>query len=216
MPVLGAIFFIEHFDCYKSFFTWLMAFISMFRYAIGNKERLNMFSHQLSPNHDDSAFTLVQSGRKLAWGIDWPLFAAYRHSCDFFFPVLVNFEKLCFWTFFLNKSYELVLRSRKQVCLPPPRKKESLAFTWNNYSIRFSIGYSCSFNWWVFSLPVVASLKHPRTPPTNPSMDYPSGESDHVAKRTRSLGISDEVVDSPDFSIIQSAIFTFSTVFTYC
>ncbi|KAJ8755367.1 hypothetical protein K2173_019165 [Erythroxylum novogranatense] len=40
---------------------------------------------------------------------------------------------------------------------------------------------------------IPAALKHPRTPPTNPSVDYPSGESDHVAKRTRPLGISDEV-----------------------
>ncbi|PHU24123.1 Topless-related protein 4 [Capsicum chinense] len=40
---------------------------------------------------------------------------------------------------------------------------------------------------------ISASLKHPRTTPTNPSIDYPSGESDHAAKRTRSLGISDEV-----------------------
>ncbi|KAM7254034.1 hypothetical protein ACFE04_031716 [Oxalis oulophora] len=39
----------------------------------------------------------------------------------------------------------------------------------------------------------LAALKHPRTPPTNPSLDYPSGDSDHVAKRTRSLGITDEV-----------------------
>lgn len=38
-----------------------------------------------------------------------------------------------------------------------------------------------------------AALKHPRTPPTNPSVDYPSGDSDHVSKRTRPVGISDEV-----------------------
>ncbi|CAL9763878.1 unnamed protein product [Musa acuminata subsp. burmannicoides] len=38
----------------------------------------------------------------------------------------------------------------------------------------------------------VAILKHPRTPPTaNPSIEY--GDSDHVPKRTRPLGISDEV-----------------------
>ncbi|XP_061946486.1 protein TOPLESS-like isoform X2 [Populus nigra] len=30
---------------------------------------------------------------------------------------------------------------------------------------------------------IPAALKHPRTPPTNPSVDYPSGDSDHVAKR---------------------------------
>eukprot|EP00262_Sarcandra_glabra_P008603 TRINITY_DN2218_c0_g1_i5.p1 TRINITY_DN2218_c0_g1~~TRINITY_DN2218_c0_g1_i5.p1 ORF type:complete len:1138 (+),score=249.84 TRINITY_DN2218_c0_g1_i5:76-3489(+) len=39
-----------------------------------------------------------------------------------------------------------------------------------------------------------AILKHPRTPPTNnPAVDYPSADSEHVAKRTRSMGISDEV-----------------------
>ncbi|OIW03867.1 hypothetical protein TanjilG_30143 [Lupinus angustifolius] len=37
------------------------------------------------------------------------------------------------------------------------------------------------------------ALKHPRTPPTNPSVDYPSGDSDHVSKRTRPMGLSDEV-----------------------
>ncbi|XP_010539522.1 PREDICTED: protein TOPLESS-like [Tarenaya hassleriana] len=40
---------------------------------------------------------------------------------------------------------------------------------------------------------IPASLKHPRTPTTNSSVDYPSGDSDHVSKRTRSMGISDEV-----------------------
>lgn len=39
-----------------------------------------------------------------------------------------------------------------------------------------------------------AALKHPRTPQTNPSLDYPSVDSDHVAKRTRPLGLSDEVI----------------------
>ncbi|XP_031251654.1 topless-related protein 1 [Pistacia vera] len=38
-----------------------------------------------------------------------------------------------------------------------------------------------------------AALKHPRTPPTNSSVDYPPGEADHVSKRTRPMGISDEV-----------------------
>ncbi|XP_043721893.1 protein TOPLESS-like [Telopea speciosissima] len=39
-----------------------------------------------------------------------------------------------------------------------------------------------------------AILKHPRTPPTNnATVDYPSGDSDHVSKRTRPIGISDEV-----------------------
>ncbi|KAK3427749.1 hypothetical protein EUGRSUZ_F03923 [Eucalyptus grandis] len=41
---------------------------------------------------------------------------------------------------------------------------------------------------------IPATLKHPRTPPTNPSVDYPSGDaSDPVSKRTRPLGIVDEV-----------------------
>nr|KYP56781.1 Vegetative incompatibility protein HET-E-1 [Cajanus cajan] len=40
---------------------------------------------------------------------------------------------------------------------------------------------------------IPAALKHPRTPPTNPSVDYPSGDSDHVSKRTRPMGITDEV-----------------------
>ncbi|GFZ11859.1 transducin family protein [Actinidia rufa] len=39
---------------------------------------------------------------------------------------------------------------------------------------------------------IPAALKHPRTPPTNNSVDYPSGDSDHVSKR-RAMGISDEV-----------------------
>ncbi|KAM7480314.1 hypothetical protein LguiA_028527 [Lonicera macranthoides] len=38
-----------------------------------------------------------------------------------------------------------------------------------------------------------AALKHPRTQPTNPSLDYPSGDSDHISKRTRPMGISDEI-----------------------
>ncbi|XP_031482631.1 protein TPR3-like [Nymphaea colorata] len=39
-----------------------------------------------------------------------------------------------------------------------------------------------------------ALLKHPRTPPTNnPAVDYHSADSDHVSKRTRPIGISDEV-----------------------
>ncbi|KAG2723160.1 hypothetical protein I3760_02G158700 [Carya illinoinensis] len=40
---------------------------------------------------------------------------------------------------------------------------------------------------------IPAALKHPRTPPTNATVEYPSGESDHVSKRTRPMGISDEV-----------------------
>ncbi|KAI5337505.1 PREDICTED: topless-related [Prunus dulcis] len=40
---------------------------------------------------------------------------------------------------------------------------------------------------------ITAALKHPRTPPTNPSVEYPSGDSDHVSKRTRPMGLSSEV-----------------------
>ncbi|KAH9667180.1 protein TOPLESS [Citrus sinensis] len=39
------------------------------------------------------------------------------------------------------------------------------------------------------SIPAGTSL----TPPTNPSVDYPSGDSDHLSKRTRPIGISDEI-----------------------
>lgn len=44
----------------------------------------------------------------------------------------------------------------------------------------------------VISFLSTAGLKHPRTPPTNTSLDYPSGDSDHASKR-RVIGISDEV-----------------------
>ncbi|KAL0354840.1 UNVERIFIED_CONTAM: protein TOPLESS [Sesamum radiatum] len=40
---------------------------------------------------------------------------------------------------------------------------------------------------------IPAALKHPRTPPTNPSVDFPSADSEHASKRARPLGISDEV-----------------------
>jgi hypothetical protein len=40
---------------------------------------------------------------------------------------------------------------------------------------------------------ISAALKHPRTP-TNPSLDYPSAETDHISKRTRPMGITDEVI----------------------
>ncbi|XP_051135029.1 topless-related protein 1-like isoform X2 [Andrographis paniculata] len=41
--------------------------------------------------------------------------------------------------------------------------------------------------------PMPAGLKHPRTPPTNSSVDFPSADSEHASKRTRPLGISEEV-----------------------
>ncbi|AES91574.2 putative transcription factor WD40-like family [Medicago truncatula] len=42
-----------------------------------------------------------------------------------------------------------------------------------------------------------ALLKRPRTPPNNPAMDYQTADSDHVMKRTRPFGISDEVNNLP-------------------
>lgn len=41
---------------------------------------------------------------------------------------------------------------------------------------------------------IAAILKHPRTPPSsNQIVDYASGDSDHISKRTRPIGIPDEV-----------------------
>jgi hypothetical protein len=41
---------------------------------------------------------------------------------------------------------------------------------------------------------VAAMLKHPRTPTTvNPGMDYPSGGSDYISKRTILVGMCEEV-----------------------
>ncbi|PWA73375.1 WUS-interacting protein 2 [Artemisia annua] len=42
-----------------------------------------------------------------------------------------------------------------------------------------------------------ALLKRPRTPPTNPAIDYQTADSEHVLKRTRTFGISDEVNHLP-------------------
>lgn len=43
-----------------------------------------------------------------------------------------------------------------------------------------------------------AMLKRPRTPPSNnPAMDYQTADSEHVSKRTRLLGMSDEVNNMP-------------------
>uniref|UniRef100_A0A7N0ZUU0 CTLH domain-containing protein n=1 Tax=Kalanchoe fedtschenkoi TaxID=63787 RepID=A0A7N0ZUU0_KALFE len=41
--------------------------------------------------------------------------------------------------------------------------------------------------------PSISALKHPRTTTGNSSVDYPSGDSDHISKRTRPVGITDEV-----------------------
>ena len=41
---------------------------------------------------------------------------------------------------------------------------------------------------------VVALLKRPRSPPTNnPAIDYQTADSEHVLKRSRPFGLSDEV-----------------------
>lgn len=41
---------------------------------------------------------------------------------------------------------------------------------------------------------IAAMLKRPRTPPTNnPTMDYQTADSEHVLKRSRPFGITDEV-----------------------
>ncbi|GER44102.1 transducin family protein / WD-40 repeat family protein [Striga asiatica] len=44
--------------------------------------------------------------------------------------------------------------------------------------------------------PIPGALKHPRTPPTN-AVEFSSVDSEHAIKRTRQLGISDEVVNLP-------------------
>ena len=48
------------------------------------------------------------------------------------------------------------------------------------------------------NLIVIASmLKHPRTPPTsNLALDYQTADSEHMLKRSRPFGISDEVLDT--------------------
>jgi hypothetical protein len=53
--------------------------------------------------------------------------------------------------------------------------------------------FLCPFGFLLLPL-VPALLKRPRTPPNNnPAMDYQTADSDHVLKRTRPFGISDEV-----------------------
>ncbi|MFS7979671.1 putative Topless family protein [Helianthus anomalus] len=51
------------------------------------------------------------------------------------------------------------------------------------------------------------ALKHPRTP-TDPSLDYPSADSDHMSKRTRPTGITDEGSSpmSMDFHPVQQTL----------
>ena len=80
-----------------------------------------------------------------------------------------------------------------------------IGFCMNSFTLR----YSCMLLFKVTSLfpsklmyfylfvsfiMVAAILKRPRTPPTNnPAMDYQTADSEHVLKRSRPFGISDEV-----------------------
>ncbi|XP_028753925.1 topless-related protein 4 isoform X1 [Neltuma alba] len=50
-----------------------------------------------------------------------------------------------------------------------------------------------------------AILKRPRTPTNNPAMDYQTADSDHVLKRTRPFGISDEQVNNLPVNILPVA-----------
>lgn len=45
----------------------------------------------------------------------------------------------------------------------------------------------------VFVHSVAAILKRPRSPPTNNAVDYQTADSEHVLKRSRPFGMSDEV-----------------------
>ena len=48
---------------------------------------------------------------------------------------------------------------------------------------------------------IASMLKHSRTPSTaNPSIEYPSGDSDHLSKRPRPVGLSEEVLAISLFS----------------
>ncbi|XP_076911094.1 topless-related protein 4-like isoform X1 [Bidens hawaiensis] len=50
---------------------------------------------------------------------------------------------------------------------------------------------------------ITAMLKRPRTPPTNnPAVDYQTADSEHVLKRTRAFGISDEQVNHMPVNIL--------------
>lgn len=56
---------------------------------------------------------------------------------------------------------------------------------------------------------VAALLKHPRTPPlSNPAiMDYTSGDSDHISKRSRPIVVSDEVCCSVSMQLTRSLFY---------
>ncbi|KVI11648.1 hypothetical protein Ccrd_009937 [Cynara cardunculus var. scolymus] len=55
--------------------------------------------------------------------------------------------------------------------------------------------FSCSL--FPFPSHMAALLKRPRTPTNNPAVDYQNADSEHVFKRTRAFGISDEVNHMP-------------------
>lgn len=57
---------------------------------------------------------------------------------------------------------------------------------------------------------IAALLKRPRTP-NNPGMDYQTADSEHVLKRTRPFGISDEV-GPVNFLILEISTFVLITV----
>ena len=44
-----------------------------------------------------------------------------------------------------------------------------------------------------FHIVIVSLVKRPRTPPNNPTLDYQTADSEHVLKRPRPFGISEEV-----------------------
>ena len=58
-----------------------------------------------------------------------------------------------------------------------------------------------------------ALLKRPRTPPANnPAMDYQTADSDHVLKRSRPFGISDEVCNYCFFPVFNSVALTTGSI----
>lgn len=61
----------------------------------------------------------------------------------------------------------------------------------SSFQLTFVAKSYCSLFYLYF---VIASmLKRPRTPTTNPAVDYQTADSEHVLKRTRPFGLSEEV-----------------------
>ena len=50
-------------------------------------------------------------------------------------------------------------------------------------------------------------LKRPRTPTTNPAMDYHTADSDHALKRARPFGLMDEVLSNTTCSQLVLCLF---------